>query len=127
MPRQKSPTLTDAELLLMKIIWQRGPSTVSDVVTALPEDQPRAYSTVLTTLRILEGKGYLRHKKKGRAYIYEAVVDRGEARRGALQYVLERFFNNSPELLVLNVFKNEAMTAEDMERLIKMIEESVSN
>ena len=124
MPRKKSPTLTDAELLLMKIIWQRGPSTVNDVVEALPEDKPRAYSTVLTTLRILENKEYLQHKKEGRAYVYHAVVDRGEARQGALRYVLERFFNNSPELLVLNIFKNEEMTADDLERLIKMIEES---
>ena len=124
MARKQSPTLTDAELRLMKILWRHGPSTVGDVVAALPEDEPLAYSTVLTTLRILEQKGYLRHEKQGRAYVYHSVVDRGEARRSALRYVMDRFFNNSPEQLVLGVFESEEMDAADLERLKKMIEES---
>jgi len=124
MARTQSPTLTDAELQLMKILWVRGPSTVGDVVDALPEAEPKAYSTVLTTLRILEQKGYLRHEKEGRAYVYHPVVDRHAARRSALRYVLDRFFNNSPELLVLNVLENEDMDLADLERLKQIIEES---
>lgn len=124
MPRKQSPTLTDAELLLMQVLWKRGPSTVQDVVEALPDDESRAYSTVLTTLRILERKGYLRHEQEGRAYVYHPVVDRQEARQGALQYILDRFFNNSPDLLMLNLFKSEQMTADDLKRLKKMIDES---
>ena len=124
MARKQSPTLTDAELRLMKILWERGPSTVGDVVETLPDDEPLAYSTVLTTLRILEQKGYLRHEKQGRAYVYHAVVDRGAARRTALRYVMDRFFNNSPEQLVLGVLESEDMDLADLERLKKMIEES---
>lgn len=124
MARKQSPTLTDAELRLMKILWARGPSTVGDVVEGLPEDEPLAYSTVLTTLRILEQKGYLRHEKQGRAYVYHAVVDRSAARRSALRYLMDRFFNNSPEQLVLGVLESEEMDLADLERLKKMIEES---
>ncbi len=124
MARKKSPTLTDAELRLMKILWARGPSTVGDVVEALPEHEPLAYSTVLTTLRILEQKGYLRHEKQGRAYVYHSVVDRSAARRSALRYLMDRFFNNSPEQLVLGVLESEEMDLADLERLKKMIQES---
>lgn len=124
MARKQSPTLTDAELRLMKILWARGPSTVGGVVEALPEGTPLAYSTVLTTLRILEQKGYLRHEKQGRAYVYHAVVDSREARRSALRYVMNRFFNNSPEQLVLGVLESEEMDLADLERLKQMIEES---
>ena len=124
MARKQSPTLTDAELRLMKILWARGPSTVGDVVEALPEDEPLAYSTVLTTLRILEQKGYLRHEKAGRAFVYHTVVDRGAARRKALRHVMDRFFNNSPEQLVLGVFESEELDLADLERLKKMIEEN---
>ena len=85
MARKQSPTLTDAELRRMKILWERGPSTVGGVVETLPEDEPLAYSTVLTTLRILEDKGYLRHEKQGRAFVYHPVVDRRAARRNALR------------------------------------------
>ena len=69
MARKTSPTLTEAELRLMNVLWTRGPSTVGDVVEALPAEVDLAYSTVLTTLRILEEKGYLRHAKEGRAFV----------------------------------------------------------
>ena len=124
MARKQSPTLTDAELRLMKILWERGPSTVGGVVETLPEDEPLAYSTVLTTLRILEDKGYLRHEKQGRAFVYHSVVDRRAARRNALRYLMDRFFNNSPELLVLGILENEDMDLADLERLKNIIEES---
>jgi predicted transcriptional regulator len=65
MARKPSPTLTDAELRPMEILWKRGPSTVADVVNALPKKLGLSYSTVLTTLRILEQKGYVKHTKEG--------------------------------------------------------------
>ena len=108
----------------MKILWEHGASTVGDVVKALPADEPLAYSTVLTTLRILENKGYLRHDKQGRAYVYHPVVGRHEARQSALSYVMDRFFNNSPELLVLGVLEHDEMDPADLERLKKLIDES---
>ena len=122
MARKKSSTLTDAELRLMEIIWDRGPSTVQGVVDALPADTPLAYSTVLTMLRILEKKSYLTHKKDGRAYVYESVVEKGEAQRGALQHLMKRFFDDSPELLVLNLMENSEFDAADLERLKSMID-----
>ncbi|MFK7844594.1 MAG: BlaI/MecI/CopY family transcriptional regulator [Rhodothermales bacterium] len=122
MARKKSSTLTDAELRLMEIVWDRGPSTVQDVVDALPADTPLAYSTVLTMLRILEQKAYLTHKKDGRAYVYESVVEKGEAQRGALQHLMKRFFDDSPELLVLNLMENSEFDAADLERLKSMID-----
>ena len=121
MARKKSPTLTDAELKLMDIVWQKGEATVSDVVAAL-EDK-LAYSTVLTTLRILEEKGYLRHQKQGRAYVYAPIVGKKDARKNVVQYVMSRFFDNSPELLVLNLLENGDIDAVELERLKRQIEE----
>jgi predicted transcriptional regulator len=108
----------------MDVLWKKGAATVGDVVAALPGKASPAYSTVLTTLRILEQKGYVRHSKEGRAFVYHPLIDRGEARRNILQYVVNRFFDNSPELLVLNVLKEEKIDASELERLKKMIEES---
>jgi predicted transcriptional regulator len=124
MARQKSPTLTEAELRLMEVLWERGNATVTEVADALPAAVPLAYSTVLTTLRILERKGYVRHIKEGRAFVYEAVVGRGEASRSAMRYVLSRFFRNSPELLVLNMLEDEQIDAQELERLKGLIERS---
>jgi predicted transcriptional regulator len=124
MARQKSRTLTEAELRLMEILWERGSATVNEIAEGLPGDAPLAYSTVLTTMRILERKGYIRHKKAGRAFVYEPVVDRGQASRSALRYLLSRFFRNSPELLVLNILEDEQIDPRELERLKSLIEKS---
>jgi predicted transcriptional regulator len=122
--RKKSPTLTEAELRLMEVLWERGRSTVNDVADAVSGDTPLAYSTVLTTLRILERKGYVRHAKEGRAFVYQPVVGRGEASRSAIRYVLSRFFGNSPKLLVLNMLEDEQIDQQELERLKDLIERS---
>lgn len=122
MPRKPSLTLTGAELPLMEVLWLKGAATVTEVAEGLPKEKPVAYNTVLTMLRILERKGYVRHTKDGRAFVYEAVVDRGQASRSAVRQLLSRFFHDSPELLVLNLLKDEAIDERELERLKGMIE-----
>lgn len=124
MARKESPTLTESELRLMNVLWHRGPSTVKDVLDALPADPPLAYTTILTTLRILEEKGYLDHEKDGRAFLYKPRVPREQARQSALRHVLSRFFENSAEQLVSNLLKSEKLSAAEMKRLRKLIEEA---
>lgn len=122
MPRKKSTSLTDAELRLMEVVWERGRVTVADVVDNLPKDVSLAYSTVLTTLRILETKGYIKHEKDGRAFIYRAVVKREQARANALTHLLRRFFDDSPELLMLNLLDAKKISVEELSKLRKKIE-----
>lgn len=108
----------------MEVLWDRGESTVAEVVERLRGSSKLAYSSVLTILRILERKQYVKHEKKGRAFVYRAVVARDDARRKALDFVMSRFFDSSPELLVLNVLESEDLTPEDLRRLRKLIEEA---
>ena len=124
MARKKSHNLTEGELPLMEVLWKKGRATVGDVVASLPADPPLAYSTVLTTLRILEAKGYLRHTKKGRAFVYEPVIVQEEASRKALGYLVNRFFGGSRELLVVNLLKEETISRAELRRIKKMIAES---
>jgi len=124
MARQKSSTITDGELKLMQVLWGRGSATVGDVVDALAEQDAPAYSTVLTMLRILEQKGYLRHEKDGRAFVYYPIVGKNEARKSAIRHLMSRFFDNSPETLVLNLIENEELNPEDLNRIQKLIEDA---
>jgi predicted transcriptional regulator len=117
MPPKKSPTLTEAELRLMKILWQRGESTVSDIAAALPEQNALAYNSVLTTIRILEQKGYVQHRKEGRAFLYVPVVAEEEASISEVRLVLSRFFGNSREKLMLSLLGDSEITAEEVQRL----------
>ncbi len=120
--RKKSQTLTEAELPIMDVLWSKRSATVGDVAEALAKDKPVAYNTVLTLMRILERKGYIRHTKDGRAFVYQPVVDRGEASRTAVRHLLSRFFNDSPELLMLNLLKEERIDESELERLRGLIE-----
>jgi predicted transcriptional regulator len=122
--RKKSPNLTEGELRLMDVLWKKRQATVGDVVGSLPDNPPLAYSTVLTTMRILETKGYLRHTKKGRAFVYEPLVAQHEASTKALRHLVSRFFGGSRELLVLNLLKEETIGRAELQRIKKMIVDS---
>jgi predicted transcriptional regulator len=125
MARKKSPELTEAELRLMDVIWKNGSATVADVVEGLPKRPGLAYNTVLTTMRILEEKGYLKHTKpnEGRAFVYHPVVGRQEASRKAVRNLLGRFFRNSPEALVLNLIEDEQLGEVELQRIRRLISE----
>jgi predicted transcriptional regulator len=107
----------------MNVLWSRGSGTVGDIVAALDAKPPLAYSTVLTTLRILEAKGYVQHKKEGRAFVYEPAVAHEEASSGAVKHLLSRFFNNSPELLLASLLKDERIGRKELNRLKRLIAE----
>jgi predicted transcriptional regulator len=123
--RKKSPNLTDAELRLMDVVWEKDTATVADVAGALPKELGLAYNTVLTTLRILEEKGYLEHAKakEGRAFVYRPLVGRNEAGQNAVRHLVSRFFRNSPELLVLNLLNDEKLSEKELGRIRQIIAE----
>ena len=125
MPRKKSLNLTEAELRLMDIVWDKGAVTVGEVAAALPSVPGLAYNTVLTTLRILEQKGYVRHTKprEGRAFVYRAVVGRKEASRNALRHLVRGFFANSPELLVLNLLDDGDLSQRELRKIRNLLAE----
>lgn len=117
MPPKKSNTLTEAELRLMKILWRRGESAVNDLVAAMPDGEALAYNSVLTTIRILEQKGYVEHRQEGRAFVYRPCVAENEASRSEVRHVLNRFFGNSRERLLLSLLGDEELTTEELQRL----------
>lgn len=121
MPPKKSITLTEAELRLMKLLWVRGESAVAELVRALPDETPLAYTTILTTVRILEQKGYVEHRQEGRAFLYRPCVAEHEASRHEVRHMLKRFFGNSREQLMLSLLGDEELTAEELRRLKQAI------
>jgi predicted transcriptional regulator len=121
--RNKSLHLTEAEQRLMDILWTLKTATVSEIAEALPKNLDLAYNTVLTIMRILEDKGYVRHTKpkEGRAFIYRPIVSREQATRSALHHLLRRFFGNSAEALVLNLIEDETLNEEERKRIRKLL------
>jgi predicted transcriptional regulator len=124
MPRKRSVTLTEAEQRLMEVLWDCGHATVAEVLAALPRNSKPAFNTVQTLLRILEQKGYLRHEAVGRAFIYHPTVKRVDASRAAVRNLLQRFFNNSAELLTVRLLEDEQIAPEELDRLQRLIHEA---
>ncbi len=119
-PRKPSETLTEAELRIMQVLWQKGPATVQHILDALPGTL--AYNTILTTIRILERKGYVEHAKDGRAHVYTPLVAQEDATRSEIRHLVSRFFRNSHEDLVLNILEDRGMDPEELDRLRQMLE-----
>jgi len=121
MPPKRSITLTEAELRIMKILWRRGESAVGDLVAAMPEGTTLAYNSVLTTIRILEQKGYVEHRQDGRAFVYTPCVQEQEASQTEVRHILQRFFGNSRERLLLSLLGDDEITPEELQRLKQAI------
>jgi BlaI family transcriptional regulator, penicillinase repressor len=108
----------------MNVLWSRGPATVHEVLQGLPEKPPLAYNSVLTIIRILEKKGYVKHAKDKRAFIYSPCVDRKDATRSEVRRLVSRFFGNSHEQLLMNILQEESIDEAELVRLRQLLEGS---
>ena len=121
MPPRQSGTLTEAELRIMNVLWAKGSGTVQQVLDSIMETPTLAYNSVLTTIRVLERKGYLKHLKDGRAHVYTPLVGQEEATRSEIRHLVGRFFKNSHEQLVLNLLEDQGLGREEIGRLKEML------
>lgn len=115
---------SERELRMMNILWEEGSATVREAKEILDDDL--MYTSILTVYQTLEEKGYARHEQEGRAYRYYPVVEREDAERSALDYVMARLFKGSPERLLMRLVEREPLSAETLERLQSILEEASS-
>jgi BlaI family transcriptional regulator, penicillinase repressor len=120
-PPRQSETLTEAELRIMNVLWVKGSGTVQQVLDSITEHPPLAYNSVLTTIRVLEKKGYLEHLKDGRAHVFTPLVAKQDATRSEIRHLVSRFFKNSHEQLVLNLLEDQGIEPEEIGRLRQML------
>lgn len=121
MPPRRSATLTEAELRIMDTLWLNGAGTVQQVLDWLSAKPALAYNSVLTTIRILERKGYVEHAKDGRAHVYRPLVGRKQATQSEIRHLINRFFGDSHEELVLNILEDRGLDVAEIERLRQML------
>jgi BlaI family transcriptional regulator, penicillinase repressor len=120
-PPRQSGTLTEAELRIMNVLWAKGSGTVQQVLDSITEKPSLAYNSVLTTIRVLERKGYLEHLKDGRAHVYTPVIGQKEATKSEIRHLVSRFFQDSHELLLLNVLEDRGVEPEELAQLRQML------
>jgi BlaI family penicillinase repressor len=114
-------TLTACEAEVMNVVWTHGAVTVQDVVDAIPRQL--AYTTVMTTMKILEDKGFIvRGDKRGRAYVYRPLVSYESASRHTVNEMASRFFDGSVKTMVLSLIKTHQIRADDLTELREAID-----
>jgi BlaI family penicillinase repressor len=118
--RRRSTTLTQQELEIMKIVWDRESATVRDVYEALLEQRKVAYTTVMTMMKILEQKGYLKKTQLDRAYVYRPAQPKRQVIGDMVRDFVNRVFNGSAEPLLVHLVEDNNLTQEDLEEIARL-------
>ena len=118
-PRHSNPT--PAELEILQIIWERGPSTVREVMEVLNRHRPRAYTTVMSLMNVMEEKNLLTYKPQGRAFVYAAKTSRKKAQKDLLGDLLNRAFDGSANELVTNLLDQAKPTQAELDQISDVI------
>jgi len=111
------------ELQIMNVVWEKGEATVHDVKEVLQQGRKPAYSTVLTMMRKLEGKGYLEHDVDDRTYVYRATISQQDVRHGILGDIVDRLFEGSPSLLFNSLVEQKSISEKELSQIRKLIRE----
>jgi BlaI family transcriptional regulator, penicillinase repressor len=114
-------SLTDREADIMRILWERGASTVAEVRDALTDEL--AYTTVLTILRNLQAKGYVDHKPDGRAHRFFPRIQQQAARKNAVKHLMGKLFKGSADLLMTQLVSEHKLDEDQVERIRKILAE----
>ena len=125
MPRHKEKTLTDLELAIMEIVWQKGQATVRDVYEAIQPIRPLAYNTILTVLTKLREKGIVSSQPRGKAYLYTPLVSETEAAKRSVTRIMEQFFAGSARSLAAHLIKTQSMEPDELEELKRLVDETL--
>ena len=108
----------------MKLVWQRGDATVRDVYEVLLERRKIAYTTVMTMMKILETKGYLKRRRRDRAFLYRPAHPKSQIIGGMIREFIDRVFNGSAEPLLVHLVKTRHLREKDLQKIVRMVEES---
>ncbi len=123
MAKRNLPRPTDAELAILRVLWERGPSTVREVTEAVHEDRGTGYTTALKLLQIMTEKGLVRRDDRERTHIYEAVLPAEETQRQLVADLLERAFGGSAEQLVVQALSAKRASREELAQIRKLLDE----
>jgi len=121
--KSKSATLTPQELEIMKVVWLTGEATVRDVYEVLRQHRKIAYTSVMTMMRVLEGKGHLKRRAEDRAFVYRPTRAESTVVRSMIREFVDRVFDGAARPLLVHLIKDRRVTRAELEELARRIEE----
>jgi BlaI family transcriptional regulator, penicillinase repressor len=122
--KPKASTLTPLELEIMKVVWQKGEASVRDVFEQILERRKVAYTTVMTMMKVLEGKGHLKRRLDDRAYIYKPTRPESAVVGSMVREFVDRLFDGAAAPLLVHLVKDRRLSRKELEELARQIEEA---
>ena len=119
----KTPRPTDAELALLRVLWQRGPSTVRQVHDVVSAERPSGYTTVLKVLQIMTEKGLVARDERARTHVYQAALSAGETQRQLVGDLVDRAFGGSPAALVMQALAARRASPAEVAEIKRLLDE----
>lgn len=123
MARPHARGLTENELEIMQILWEKSPMSIADILDKLKKTPKPAYNSVLTLVRILEKKGHVEHNKEGKAFFYIPLLDHQHYRQSEVKSLLSRIFQGDVVDLAVSLVKSKSLTSTDREELKRILED----
>ncbi len=123
MPRPRQPGLTENELEVMQVLWTQAPLKIADILEILQRTPKPAYTSLLTLVQTMEKKGYIKHKKIGKAFVYVPILQQKKFLTSEIKRIAKRLFGGSPGKLVLNLVENEHLNEAEMKALKQLLKE----
>ena len=123
MARPKSNTLTNAEQRIMHVLWELGEASVRQITDQLAEEHDLAYTTILTTTRILADKGFVGFHKTGRTHIFKPLISKRAARNTALKNIMRTLFDGSPRALAQHLLEADELSPDDVQALRDLLDD----
>jgi len=120
----RTPRPTEAELAILRVLWERGPSTVRQVHDVLNRERPAAYTTSLKLLQIMTEKGLVERDERDRTHIYRARLSEGQTQRQLIRDLLDRAFDGSSTKLVLQALAARRATADELQEIRQVIDDA---
>ena len=127
MASRKRPEPTDAELAILSVLWQKGPSTVREVNTAINEEKRTGYTTTLKLMQIMVDKGLLIRDASQFKHRFEAAVSEEKTQRQVVGHLLDRVFEGSAEKLVMQVLSTKKVSKKDLAKIRQLIDRMEGN
>jgi predicted transcriptional regulator len=124
MSRTTSPRPTDAELAILRVLWDRGPSTVRQVHDVLGRERPAAYTTALKLLQIMTEKGLVERDERDRTHVYHARLSEEQTQRQLVRDLVDRAFGGSATKLVLQALASKRASADELQQIRQILDGS---
>ena len=118
----RSSRPSDLELQVLSVLWERGPSTAREVLTAMPDGKKRAYTTILSVLQVMEKKRLARHTKKGVTHVYRAAVSKRQVLRPLLRGLVANVFGGSPSAAMQQLLNATEVDAQELAKVQQLLE-----